>query len=553
MPLYDEGLSRAKEWVNNYMMNNMVPNMATGGMMPPAMDMGPMGTPNQGMNLPSAPTSQPSGGGTPTPAPSGKAVPVPPPPRPQDTISMGQLSSVPDYVARFLVDLGRKIMGLPEGGMQPPTENPAMGLPSGPTQPYLVGEGGPELFTPEVPGQITPISRYFGTPEGQTDTRQGPRVNELGTPLPLQYSGEKGLINRGVKNISDWLERSKQSLADPVGWLKGQASQFTNWPTSVDIGIGRIERKGTPGFEFEKSVFGEPTEMVKGPAGTYEAKPSGNVPAPITTEKLPTAPVSGEGVAPAPAIPMPPELTIPERGPSPIRPTTPEYRTSPEAMGMLKSIYENLMVPRGPVYGYLGPSRGWGMVSGAKYGPKQLAAQAHFADMLERLAVSPAEFEKGVYGTKGLMYGHEVGAEPSKYLASLRAAELPTESYYKRAMGAHALDAMGRPTTVPGGYWLPDKGFVPQPKETAEERWQSHILQAEPAARREAAMWGEPFNYKEYINQTRRSFGLPPIELPESTTKPTWEQFKAVAKERGSKMGEKDLRKYYTDTYGQVK
>ena len=300
MPLYDEGLSRAKEWVNNYMMNNLAPNLAMGGVIPPTTDMGPMGTPSRGMNLPSAPQTKPSAGGG-TPAPQ-KPMSVPVPPRPQETISMGQLSSVPDYVARFLVDLGRKIMGLPEGGMQPPTENPAMGLPSGPqqTQPYLVGEGGPELFTPQASGQITPISRQYGTPEGEIDTPTGPVQKAI--PQFTSPTGE------GTYTFPSWgggeLPEGSTSMARTPTRIFPES--WNVFPPGSNIG-NILTRKPTPGFEFEKSIFGEPsTEMVRGPTGTYEQVPTAGFTArpyvgPAPWRNVPTTP------APTPSVPSTPE------------------------------------------------------------------------------------------------------------------------------------------------------------------------------------------------------------------------------------------------------
>lgn len=210
MPLYDEGLSRAKEWVNSYMMNNLAPNLATGGVIPPTTDMGPMGAPNQGMNLPSPPsTKTPGKSTTPTAGVPNKAVPVPVPPRPQETISMGQLSSVPDYVARFLVDLSRKIMGLPEGGIPTgggiPTENPAMGLPSSPSQGYRVAEGGkPEVvnaegaYYPFESGQVTPlIPRREGGPVEPSETRY---VEQYNRPKPYDpFNPPSNIIDTGIK------------------------------------------------------------------------------------------------------------------------------------------------------------------------------------------------------------------------------------------------------------------------------------------------------------------------------------------------------------------
>jgi len=221
------------------------------------------------MNLPSGPPTAP-----PTPAPAnGKAkggtqseTPVAKPPqpfRPQDHIAMGQLGAVPDYVAKFLIDLSRKVLGLPEGGIPPPPENPAMGLPSGPTQPthgYNVAEAGPEVVTapgsyfPSTQGQVIPMeSRQGGGDVYPSETRyveqyNRPRdINELGTPLPLQYSGERGILNKVIP----------ESLTGTLPPIQPRSVIQSQQDTGYDPFLAARQTAGTPELTTGPQTFKE--------------------------------------------------------------------------------------------------------------------------------------------------------------------------------------------------------------------------------------------------------------------------------------------------------
>lgn len=171
MALYDEGLQRAGNWVSNYIKNSMLPNLNPNPMMgvrpPTNMDMGSFGGPTP-MNLPAPPTPAPTGQPK---IPQGKSatssqgntpvIPPPPPlPNPQQQIQMGQLAAVPEYIAKFLVDVGRMALGMPEGGQPPLPSEP----PTQPSHGYRIAEGGnPEVvnaegaYFPFEKGQVTPL------------------------------------------------------------------------------------------------------------------------------------------------------------------------------------------------------------------------------------------------------------------------------------------------------------------------------------------------------------------------------------------------------------
>ncbi len=349
-------------------------------------------------------------GGLPSPPPASlKGQPVAPvTPRPVEQISMNQLSSVPDYVAKFLVDLSRKVLGLPEG-----TSSMPEGLPT-PSHGYRVAEGGmPEVvnaegaYYPFERGQVTPLiprqyggvvkppmrgglsqgdllweqkmgrgANPIGSPGGPADlweykmgrfgspspagsmnqldtgTTSLPTVSEPwripslgavgsedlwaqkggartgeelwrkkqmesgtyspGTNIPLEPRQEGGEVmpafQERIKDwptrsqtatpilplgpisegIGRWWEKSKQSLADPGGWLKEQAKQLTKWPERIDMGPIQLTRRGLESAEglpspptafqppatYQAEAGPPPIDMSRGPGDTYEALPS---------------------------------------------------------------------------------------------------------------------------------------------------------------------------------------------------------------------------------------------------------------------------------------
>ncbi len=281
MALYDEGLQRAGEWVSNYIRNSMLPNLNPNPMMGSRpttnFDMGVFrGVTPSTMNLPmppSASTGQPriptgastTQGKASTTSTQGKSPVIPTPPRPQDEIAMGQLSAVPGYIAKFLVDIGRMALGLPEDGTQQPLPEgpiqpqgmsvpPPIGMPSEPSHGYRIAEGGkPEVvnaegaYFPFESGQVTPLEpRQEG---GEVEPLLGMRAYEASgrRMRGLPAVGSKGGPTTFPTGIAEYEESAaRMRTPSPVSTLEPQRGMLPYNERLSRYGSGGLSAYGSP-------------------------------------------------------------------------------------------------------------------------------------------------------------------------------------------------------------------------------------------------------------------------------------------------------------------
>jgi len=128
------------------------------------------------------------------------------------------------------------------------------------------------------PGQIIPYGR---------------EPSPLGSvPGQITYAGMTGPGAEGPgmgwlgSSPGQWWNKTKESLANPMAWLDKQAGQFG------------LERKATPGFDFEKGIFGGGgPEPIGGGVRYGETVPPGGVAAPYPGPRPWTnRPAEGGGV-----------------------------------------------------------------------------------------------------------------------------------------------------------------------------------------------------------------------------------------------------------------
>ncbi len=215
--------------------------------------------------------------------PPAMPAPMPPLPKPAEQITLDQLKSTPDYVTRFLIDLARSTLKIPE------QESPQYEIPQRPSHGYNVAEAGPEVVTapgsyfPTESGEVIPMqSRHMG---GDVTPSQSPlsgmaeyEANAANMRGSAGLGGTSNLPSQKPQNVFQLPSRMVQPFREDTSSSQFASDQKRNYEAnqkkmwenlSTNIGIPMFSREDGGGVTPSDEDYYMGEEGTRGPEGSF--------------------------------------------------------------------------------------------------------------------------------------------------------------------------------------------------------------------------------------------------------------------------------------------